>query len=163
MTSWLRQYCIYVSDLDAAIAFWETLGLECTSRTVITDDITEAVLENPEKGGWIQLAHNKQHTGPIDMGTAMWKLYLYTDDCPRGVRQGRRRRIRIGDTTGDARPLAGDDGLRLRSRRVPGRAAGTSRAGNRAERRRNHTGSDAVARPGTAFVERTSWLRQTAR
>ena len=81
MTSWLRQYCIYVSDLDAAIAFWETLGLECTSRTVITDDITEAVLENPEKGGWIQLAHNKQHTGPIDMGTAMWKLYLYTDDC----------------------------------------------------------------------------------
>ena len=48
---------------------------------MITDDITEAVLENPEKGGWIQLAHNKQHTGPIDMGTAMWKLYLYTDDC----------------------------------------------------------------------------------
>lgn len=81
MTSWLRQYCIYVSDLDATIAFWETLGLECTSRTVITDEITEAVLENPEKGGWVQLAHDKAQTGPIDMGTSVWKLYLYTDDC----------------------------------------------------------------------------------
>jgi len=81
MTSWFRQFCIYVSDIDAAIKFYETLGLECTSRTVITDDITEAVLENPDKGGWIQLAHNKQHKGPIDMGSAVWKLYVYTDDC----------------------------------------------------------------------------------
>jgi lactoylglutathione lyase len=81
MTSWFRQFCIYVSDIEATIRFYETLGLECTSRTVITDDISEAVIENPGKGGWIQLAHNKQHKGPIDMGSSVWKLYVYTDDC----------------------------------------------------------------------------------
>jgi lactoylglutathione lyase len=81
MAAWFRQFCIYVSDIEATIKFYETLGLECTSRTVITDDIKEAVLENPERGGWIQLAQNKQIKGPIDMGSAMWKLYVYTDDC----------------------------------------------------------------------------------
>jgi len=80
MTSWLRQFCINVSDIEATIRFYELLGLECTSRTKITDDIDEAVVENPERGAWLQLAQNK--TIPkIDMGTAMWKLYLYTDDC----------------------------------------------------------------------------------
>ncbi len=81
MVSWFRQFCIHVSDIDATIRFYETLGLECTSRTKITDDIDEAVLENPERGAWIQLAQDKTITPPIDMGTAMWKLYVYTDDC----------------------------------------------------------------------------------
>jgi lactoylglutathione lyase len=81
MVSWLRQFCIYVSDIEATIKFYETLGLECTSRTKITDDIDEAVVENPERGAWLQLAQNKQIKPPIDMGTAMWKLYVYTDDC----------------------------------------------------------------------------------
>ena len=81
MVSWFRQFCIHVTDIEATIRFYETLGLECTSRTVITEDISEAVIENPERGGWIQLAQNRQITGPIDMGTAMWKLYVYTDDC----------------------------------------------------------------------------------
>jgi lactoylglutathione lyase len=81
MVSWFRQFCIHVSDIEATIRFYETLGLECTSRTKITDDIDEAVIENPERGAWIQLAQNKTITPPIDMGTAMWKLYVYTDDC----------------------------------------------------------------------------------
>src|SRR5882757_737918 len=81
MTSWFRQFCIYVSDIDATIKFYETLGMEVTSRTVITEDIVEAVIENPEKGAWIQLAQNKQITPPIDMGSAVWKLYVYTDNC----------------------------------------------------------------------------------
>jgi lactoylglutathione lyase len=80
MVSWLRQFCFHVSDIEATIKFYETLGLECTSRTKITDDIDEAVIENPERGAWIQLAQNKTIKGPIDMGTAMWKLYLYSDD-----------------------------------------------------------------------------------
>ena len=80
MVSWFRQFCVRVSDLDATIKFYGVLGLECTSRTVITDDITEAVLENPERGGWLQLAHWKS-VPKIDMGTAMWKLYVNTDDC----------------------------------------------------------------------------------
>jgi lactoylglutathione lyase len=80
MTSWLRQFCFHVSDIEATIKFYELLGLECTSRTKITDDIDEAVIENPERGAWIQLAQNKT-IKKIDMGTAMWKLYVYTDDC----------------------------------------------------------------------------------
>jgi lactoylglutathione lyase len=80
-TAWFRQFCIHVSDLEATIKFYETLGLECTSRTKITDDIDEAVVENPERGAWIQLAKNKTIKGPINMGTAMWKLYVYTDNC----------------------------------------------------------------------------------
>src|SRR5271166_5134647 len=81
MTSWFRQFCIYVKDLDRTIKFYETLGFTCTSRTKITDEITEAMLENPDKGGWLQLAHNSRHEGPIDLGTSVWKLYVYTDDC----------------------------------------------------------------------------------
>jgi lactoylglutathione lyase len=81
VTSWVRQFCIYVKDLDRTIAFYETLGLTCTARTKITDEITEAILENPEKGGWIQLAENTAIEGPIDMGSSVWKLYVYTDDC----------------------------------------------------------------------------------
>jgi lactoylglutathione lyase len=81
MVAWFRQFCIHVSDIEATIKFYETLGLECTSRTKITDDIDEAVVENAERGGWIQLAKNKTITGPIDMGTSMWKLYVYVDDC----------------------------------------------------------------------------------
>jgi lactoylglutathione lyase len=81
MTSWLRQTCIYVSDIDATIRFYETLGLEATSRTVISDDLIEAIIENPEKGAWLQLAQSRTVTPPIDMGSALWKLYVYTDDC----------------------------------------------------------------------------------
>jgi lactoylglutathione lyase len=78
--AWLGQYCINVSDIDAAIKFWETLGLECTSQTDI-QVAKEAILENPAKGGKVQLAQQMSQDGPIDMGTAMWKLYVYTDDC----------------------------------------------------------------------------------
>ena len=81
MPSWFRQFCIHVSDIDATIKFYETLGLECTSRTKITEDVNEAVIENPERGAWLQLAQNKTIKPPIDMGTAVWKLYVYTDDC----------------------------------------------------------------------------------
>jgi len=81
MTSWFRQFCIHVKDLDRTIRFYETLGLTCTARTRITGEITEAILENPDKGGWIQLAQNDTIDGPIDMGTSVWKLYVYTDDC----------------------------------------------------------------------------------
>jgi lactoylglutathione lyase len=78
--AWLGQYCINVSDIDAAIKFWETLGLECTSQTDI-QVAKEAILENTAKGGKVQLAQQMSQEGPIDMGTAMWKLYVYTDDC----------------------------------------------------------------------------------
>src|SRR3954452_635420 len=78
--AWLNQYCIYVSDLERTIAFYETLGLECTSLTDIPG-VKEAILENPSQGGKIQLAQKLEGGAPIDMGTAMWKLYLNTDSC----------------------------------------------------------------------------------
>jgi lactoylglutathione lyase len=78
--AWLNQYCIYVSDLERAVAFYETLGLRCTSRTDIPG-VKEAILENEDQGGKIQLAQKLEDDSPIDMGTSMWKLYLNTDDC----------------------------------------------------------------------------------
>ena len=60
--------------------FWETLGLTCTSETDIPN-IKEAILEHPDKGGKIQLAQKLEDDSPIAMGTAMWKLYVWTDDC----------------------------------------------------------------------------------
>ncbi len=78
--SWLNQYCLYVSDIDATSSFYETLGLECTSRTDIPGH-KEAILENLETGGKIQLAQQLENDAPIDMGTSMWKLYIHTDDC----------------------------------------------------------------------------------
>jgi lactoylglutathione lyase len=78
--AWLDQYCIYVSDLERTIAFYELLGLQCTSRTDIPH-AKEAILENTERGGKIQLAQRLDSDAPIAMGTAMWKLYVNTDDC----------------------------------------------------------------------------------
>jgi lactoylglutathione lyase len=78
--TWLGQYCVNVTDLEATIKFWETLGMTCTSRTDI-QSAREAILENLDRGGKIQLAQHSNQSGPIEMGSAMWKLYVYTDDC----------------------------------------------------------------------------------
>ena len=79
MANWLGQYCINVTDLERTVAFYEALGLECTSRTEIPN-AQEAILENTSKGGKLQLAQQKDQSGPIDMGNAFWKLYVNTDD-----------------------------------------------------------------------------------
>ncbi len=76
---WLGQYCINVTDLDRAVAFYELLGLQCTSRTEIPQ-AHEAIVENPERGSKLQLARQHDQDGPIEMGS-MWKLYVNTDDC----------------------------------------------------------------------------------
>lgn len=79
MANWLGQYCINVSDLERTVAFYEALGLECTSRTEIPNAY-EAIVENTSQGGKLQLAQQKDQRGPIEMGTAFWKLYVNTDD-----------------------------------------------------------------------------------
>jgi lactoylglutathione lyase len=76
--TWLGQYCINVTDIDATIAFYELLGLQCTSRTEISVAI-EAILESPDGGGKLQLAQQHDLGGDFDMGS-VWKLYVYTDD-----------------------------------------------------------------------------------
>ena len=79
MASWLGQYCINVSDLDRAVDFYTALGLSCTSRTEIPEAF-EAIVECPAGGSKLQLARQKDHTPPLDLGTAFWKLYVNTRD-----------------------------------------------------------------------------------
>jgi lactoylglutathione lyase len=77
--AWLGQYCLNVTDIEATIAFYELLGLTCTSRTDIAE-AQEAIVENPAAGGKLQLARQRHPGGPLRMGS-MWKLYVDTDDC----------------------------------------------------------------------------------
>ena len=77
----IGQFCINVTDLERSIAFWQDVcGIPLRSRTQIPTAL-EAVLQADEGGSRIQLAQQLEKPGPIDMGTAMWKLYLNTDDC----------------------------------------------------------------------------------
>jgi lactoylglutathione lyase len=78
--TWLGQYCINVTNIDATIAFYELLGLTCTSRTEIPVAL-EAILESPDGvGGKLQLAQQHDLGGEFDMGS-VWKLYVNTDDA----------------------------------------------------------------------------------
>ncbi len=72
------QYCFYVTDLERCIAFYELLGLDCTSRTDIPGH-AEAITENPNQGSKRQLAQQVDNDASIDMGPSMWKLYAHTD------------------------------------------------------------------------------------
>jgi len=77
----LGQFCINVSDLERSVAFWEeVIGIPVQSRTEIPG-VLEAVLQAPEGGSRMQLAQWVDRDAPIDMGSAMWKLYVNTDDC----------------------------------------------------------------------------------
>jgi catechol 2,3-dioxygenase-like lactoylglutathione lyase family enzyme len=79
VATWLGQYCINVTELDRSVAFYEALGLECTSRTEIPEAL-EAIVENRDKGSKLQLAQQRHQERPIDMGSAFWKLYVNTED-----------------------------------------------------------------------------------
>jgi lactoylglutathione lyase len=77
----LGQFCINVRDIERAIAFWDgVIGIPLQSRTEIPG-VLEAVLQAPEGGSRMQLAQWLDRDGPIDMGSAMWKLYVNTTDC----------------------------------------------------------------------------------
>ncbi|HEX8804451.1 MAG TPA: VOC family protein, partial [Acidimicrobiales bacterium] len=79
MTSSLGQLCLNVAELDTAVDFYVGLGLTCTSRTEIPQ-AHEAIVENPAHGSKLQLAQQKDHDGPLDLGDAFWKLYVDTAD-----------------------------------------------------------------------------------
>ncbi len=81
MTQILGQFCIHVRDLERAIGFWEgVVGIPVQSRTDVPD-VKEAVLQAPQGGSRLQLAQRLDRDEPVDMGTAMWKLYVNTSDC----------------------------------------------------------------------------------
>lgn len=80
MVAIIGQFCINVRDLDRAVEFWrDVMGIAEQSRTDIPT-AREAVLQSPHGGSRIQLAQQLDNDAPIDMGTAMWKLYVNTDD-----------------------------------------------------------------------------------
>jgi lactoylglutathione lyase len=81
MENSLGQYCINVTDLERSVAFWEgVVGIPVQSRTEIPG-AREVVLQAEVGGSRIQLAQHDDLDGPIEMGTAMWKIYVDTDDC----------------------------------------------------------------------------------
>ena len=81
MENTLGQYCINVRDIGRAVEVWEgVIGIPVQSRTDIPT-AKEVVLQAEVGGSRIQLAQQLDQTGPIDMGSAMWKIYVDTDDC----------------------------------------------------------------------------------
>ena len=80
MTQILGQICFNVTDIERSIAFWDgVMGVPLQGRTEIPG-VLEAVHMAPEGGSRIQLAQWLDHEGPIDMGSAMWKIYVNTSD-----------------------------------------------------------------------------------
>lgn len=81
MASTVGQYCIWVSDLERSVRFYEdVMGLKVQSRTEIPG-VKEAVLAADDGGGRLQLAHAWEEPKPIDHGNALWKIYMNVDDC----------------------------------------------------------------------------------
>lgn len=81
MASRVGQYCIWVSDLERSVQFYEEIiGLKVQSRTEIPG-VKEAVLAADEGGGRIQLAHAFEKPVPVDHGNALWKIYMLVDDA----------------------------------------------------------------------------------
>ncbi len=80
-TQILSQFCINVSDIDRALEFWQDVcELELQHRTEIPG-VLEAVLQSPHGGSRLQLAQHLDNDSPVDMGSAMWKIYVNTSDC----------------------------------------------------------------------------------
>jgi lactoylglutathione lyase len=81
MPSTVGQYCIWVSDLERSVRFYEDIiGLKVQSRTEIPG-VNEAVLAADQGGGRLQLAHAWETPTPVDHGNALWKIYMNVDDC----------------------------------------------------------------------------------
>ena len=81
MENSLGQYCINVTDLERSVRFWtDVVGIPVQSRTEIPT-AREVVLQAEVGGSRLQLAQQLDQDGPIEMGTAVWKLYVDTDDC----------------------------------------------------------------------------------
>ena len=81
MAATVGQYCINVTDLERSERFYEDIiGLKVQSRTQIPN-VNEVVLAADVGGGRLQLAQWLDRSGPIDHGTALWKIYMNVDDC----------------------------------------------------------------------------------
>lgn len=81
MATTVGQYCINVTDLVRSERFYEDIiGLKVQTRTQIPG-VNEIVLAADVGGGRLQLAQHLERSGPIDHGTALWKIYMNVDNC----------------------------------------------------------------------------------
>ena len=81
MATTVGQYCINVTDLERSQRFYEDIiGLKVQTRTQIPN-VNEIVLAADVGGGRLQLAQWLNRSGPIEHGTALWKIYMNVDDC----------------------------------------------------------------------------------
>ena len=82
MKSRVGQFCINVTDLERSTRFYsEVMGLDIEQHIEIPG-AKEVILGSKNSDGKIQLAQQlERKPGPIDHGDALWKLYIYTDDC----------------------------------------------------------------------------------
>ena len=81
MATTVGQYCINVTDLERSARFYEDIiGLKVQSRTQIPN-VNQVVLAADVGGGRLQLAQWLDRSGPIDHGTALWKIYMNVEDC----------------------------------------------------------------------------------
>jgi len=82
MKSRVGQFCINVTDLERSARFYsEVMGLEIQQHIEIPG-AKEIILGSSDSDGKIQLAQQLERSpGPINHGDALWKLYVYTDNC----------------------------------------------------------------------------------
>jgi len=81
MKSRVGQFCINVTDLERSTRFYsEVMGLEVQQHIEIPE-AREVILGAADSDGKIQLAEQRERKSAINHGDALWKLYVYTDDC----------------------------------------------------------------------------------
>ena len=158
--AWVGQYCVYVSDLEQTIKFYETLGLTCTSQTDIPN-IKEAILENANgKGGKIQLATEARRCRHRSTWVPRCGSSTSTPTTARRLHAGRSRRRLPRDDEARCASSVG----RRRSRSCSTRTATRSRSCSvtRTERAARTSGRSGAVLHGDAPQARSRFARRTS-
>jgi catechol 2,3-dioxygenase-like lactoylglutathione lyase family enzyme len=92
MRSEIESIVLRVTDLDAAIKFWQTVfGLELRNRSE-GEDGAEATLKASIGGGAVTLVKPKGDDRPVEMGHSIFRQYMHTSDSARLFRHA----VRLG-------------------------------------------------------------------
>lgn len=87
MATEIESSVLRVTDLDAAIRFWQDLfGLELLDRSD-TAEGAEALLRAAIGGGGVTLVKPKGDDRPVDLGHCIFRQYMHTSDSARLYRQ----------------------------------------------------------------------------
>jgi catechol 2,3-dioxygenase-like lactoylglutathione lyase family enzyme len=92
MTSEIESSVLRVTDLDAAIKFWQAVfGLELLNRSEGQDG-AEATLRAAIGGGGVTLVKPKGDDRPVELGHSIFRQYMHTSDSARLFRHA----VRLG-------------------------------------------------------------------